>query len=394
MISPRAMVSIAVGVTLFCQMYLRRKKPTPQHTSSRSGDDYMRETMLNENQANFHNVCRMDKRTFCRLVEKLIDLCGLKDTRKITSLERVMIFMQVLIGTPVRKIALDFQHSPSTISIIINEVSQGILKLKHIYLKQPVDGEQHIPDEMRDDPRFSPFFDNCIGAFDGSHAHCVPEASKKDNFVNHKSNISQNVFACVNLFGIFTFVLPGWEGSAHDGRVLQDAIRRGFRSLPGMWFLADAGYGLCSWCLTPFRGVRYHLKEWQLGNRRPQNAKELFNLRHSSKRNIIERTFGILKKRFPILVTMPSYPYKVQVNLILCCFIVHNFIKIEKGEEDEFDIWDEHIDGLNDAQDAQERPMPATHESARVKRAAAKWRQDMADAMWAQYQTYLEEGNE
>jgi len=24
----------------------------------------------------------------------------------------------------------------------------------------------------------------------------------------------------------FTYVLPGWEGSAHDGRVLRDAISR------------------------------------------------------------------------------------------------------------------------------------------------------------------------
>ena len=33
----------------------------------------------------------------------------------------------------------------------------------------------------------------------------------------------------------------------------------------------------------------------------PQSKEELFNLRHSSLRNIIERTFGILKNRFQIL---------------------------------------------------------------------------------------------
>ncbi len=43
------------------------------------------------------------------------------------------------------------------------------------------------------------------------------------------------------------------------------------------------------YCLTPYRGVRYHLKEWGRANERPQNKEELFNLRHSSRRNVIER---------------------------------------------------------------------------------------------------------
>ncbi|KAI3701264.1 hypothetical protein L2E82_45915 [Cichorium intybus] len=47
------------------------------------------------------------------------------------------------------------------------------------------------------------------------------------------------------------------------------------------------------------RGVRYHLKEYS--TRAPENSKELFNLRHASLRNAIERAFGVLKKRFPII---------------------------------------------------------------------------------------------
>ena len=39
--------------------------------------------------------------------------------------------------------------------------------------------------------------------------------------------------------------------------------------------------------ITPYRGVRYHLKEY--GRRGPENEKELFNLRHASLRNEIER---------------------------------------------------------------------------------------------------------
>jgi len=46
--------------------------------------------------------------------------------------------------------------------------------------------------------------------------------------------------------------------------------------------------------ITPYRDVRYYLKEYSQGG--PQNAKELFNLRHSSLRNVIERTFRVMKK--------------------------------------------------------------------------------------------------
>src|SRR5215471_13726721 len=36
-------------------------------------------------------------------------------------------------------------------------------------------------------------------------------------------------------------------------------------------------------------------------NCRPRNEKELYNLRHASLRNVIERIFGVSKKRFKIL---------------------------------------------------------------------------------------------
>ena len=75
----------------------------------------------------------------------------------------------------------------------------------------------------------------------------------------------------------------------------------------GKYYLGDAGFSLKSGLLTPYRGIRYHLKEYS--TRGPQNAKEIFNHRHASLRTIIERAFGVLKKRFPIIAngTKPYY---------------------------------------------------------------------------------------
>jgi len=79
--------------------------------------------------------------------------------------------------------------------------------------------------------------------------------------------------------------------------------------------------------ITPYRGVRYHLKEYS--RKGPQNAKELFNLQHSSLRNVIERTFGVLKKRFLILGsgTEPHYDVDTMTKIVLACCILHNFLR-------------------------------------------------------------------
>lgn len=43
--------------------------------------------------------------------------------------------------------------------------------------------------------------------------------------------------------------------------MLADARRKGFKTPPGLFDLGDAGYGLTTEVMTPYRGVRYHLKE-------------------------------------------------------------------------------------------------------------------------------------
>ena len=57
-------------------------------------------------------------------------------------------------------------------------------------------------------------------------------------------------------------MLTGWEGSATDARVYEDACQKGLNVPAGKYFLADAGFPLCLELLIPFRNVRYHLAEW------------------------------------------------------------------------------------------------------------------------------------
>ncbi|KAG6536181.1 hypothetical protein ZIOFF_001230 [Zingiber officinale] len=70
---------------------------------------------------------------------------------------------------------------------------------------------------------------------------------------------------------------------------------------------------------------------------RTENTKELFNLRHASLRNAIERIFGIFKSRFKIFKTAPPFPYTTQEELVLACARLHNFLR-RKCHSDEFSI--------------------------------------------------------
>ncbi|KAG4941097.1 hypothetical protein JHK87_044968 [Glycine soja] len=118
------------------------------------------------------------------------------------------------------------------------------------------------------------WFKNSIGALDGIHILVTVSAEDRPRYRNRKCDISTNVL-----------------GVCGDSQVLRDALHR----QNCKYFLVDAGYTNGPGFLAPYRGTRYHLNEW-IGNT-PQNYKELFNLHHASARNLIERSFGVLKKR-------------------------------------------------------------------------------------------------
>ncbi|XP_059670782.1 uncharacterized protein LOC132316293 [Cornus florida] len=118
--------------------------------------------------------------------------------------------------------------------------------------------------------------------------------------------------------------------------------RRSFAS-SGKYYVVDSGYPCTKGFLPPYRGQRYHLQDYRGNNRQLRGAKELFNYRHSSLRNVIERCFGVLKARFPILKLMPYYKLVRQRLIITTYCTIHNFIRqnilddcffMEYGEKD------------------------------------------------------------
>ncbi|CAL1354467.1 unnamed protein product [Linum trigynum] len=306
----------------------RRPRNTPldnifdrQHDRRR----YMRRTLELSDSRCIHKL-RMNRTLFRKLCELLVSEGGLNGTDDVGIDEMVMIFL-VTIGHNVKNRILqqDFCRSGQTISKVFHMVLRSILRLHPILIPQPTP----IP-ENSDDAKWK-FFKGCLGALDGTHIKVRVRLEDQPRYRDRKGTVSMNVLGVCNSNLEFVYCLAGWEGSAHDGKVLRDALLRpnGLRVPKGTYYLCDQGYSKCEGFLTPYRGQRYHLKEW--GGLRPKKAEEYFNMKHGSARNSIERAFGINKNRWAVLRDASWFSPEVMVQIVNSCYLLHNFIKREAG---------------------------------------------------------------
>ncbi|XP_010266890.1 PREDICTED: uncharacterized protein LOC104604295 isoform X2 [Nelumbo nucifera] len=102
-----------------------------------------------------------------------------------------------------------------------------------------------------------------------------------------------------------------------------------------------SGFASAPCYLTPYSGQPYYLSESHGQCGRFRTKEDLFNYTHSSLRNIIERRFGVLKGKFPILKNMPCYDLLLQRFIVMACFITYNFIRREACKDVHLNIWAE-----------------------------------------------------
>jgi hypothetical protein len=156
---------------------------------------------------NFHNLCAM-----------LREKCGLKDTTFVTVEENVAMFLQVVgHGTKMRMIG--YERSLETTSRHFESVLAAILSLTGEFIKLP-EPSVTPPDDYK-----WKWFPDALGALDGCHIDVFVRAADKGRYRNRKKDISTNMLGVVDWNMKFLYVLPGWEGSASDSRVLKDSMR-------------------------------------------------------------------------------------------------------------------------------------------------------------------------
>lgn len=287
----------------------------PYHTSLLTGEMWVQE-LLAGHPCRIKTELGMQCDVFIHFVKSLV-FSGLKPGRSVSYEEQAAIFLYACItGLSTRHLGERFQRSNDTISHYFRAVLY-ILSSSPFYGKYvclPL-ATSSIPTEIQSNPKFFPFFEGAIGAVDGTHIACCPSAPEHDLSRNRKGWFSQNCLACCSFDMQFQYVLSGWDGSAADAAIFNNARQSDLRVPPGRYYLADAGFGACASLLIPYRGVRYHLAEWGRAGTRPANREELFNLRHSSARNAVERIFGILKQRCVLVFECFSIIQTVQTTI-------------------------------------------------------------------------------
>ncbi|GKV15184.1 hypothetical protein SLEP1_g25986 [Rubroshorea leprosula] len=268
--------------------YLNYVNKEPCMNSLQTGYIWLLE-IIRENDTRCINMFRMDKNTLISLCNDLQSNYGLEASRRISVIEKVCMFLYTLaLGASNRQVQERFQHSGETVSRSFHEVLKAMLYLSIDLIKPQDPTFSTIPLEILDDKRYMPHFKDCIGAIDGTHILACVKKEDQIRFINGRKGIpTQNVMAACSFDLQFTFVLAGWEGTAHDARIFQYAIRKKELNFPkpppGKYYLVDARYPQIQGYLGPYKGTRYHLSDFERGGE-PRGYKEIFNRWHSSLR--------------------------------------------------------------------------------------------------------------
>ncbi|KAL0411287.1 UNVERIFIED_CONTAM: hypothetical protein Slati_3718400 [Sesamum latifolium] len=345
-------ITIDIVVGLFILLYIihmvmsrdntrRRVRPRRYTLNSRIPDQIRnlhRLVSLSDSSC-LHNL-RMDRNAFGQLCYILEYSGGMSSTKHVTVAEQVAIFLSVVAHHKKNCVVKhNFLRSGRTVSKHFHVVLNTLYKMSHVFLAKATP----VTDDCSD-PRWR-WFKGCLGALDGTFVDVRVREHEKGRYRTRKGQVAVNVLGVCNPNMQFIYVLSGWEGSAADSRVLRDAIHRphGLRVPSENYYLCDNGYTNADGFLTPYCGVRYYLKEWDRSQGGPQSARELFKLKHSSARNVIERAFELLKVRWGILRSQSFYPIDTQNKIILVCCLLHNFLRNEMPDDPlELEIPDQH----------------------------------------------------
>ena len=196
------------------------------HTSEETGEVKVRR-LLEGHVKNCQVTFRMEPYIFKELATYLRSKRIIVDTR-IKVEEKLGFFLYMLShNASYEDLQVFFGHSNDTFHHHINHFFKKVIpKLSRRFLQPPNPNQVHP--KIQDNPRFYPFFKNCLGAIDGTHIPISIASEKHPPFRNRKGTLSINVMVACDFDLNFTFISSGWEGSATDSRVLRSAMSKGF----------------------------------------------------------------------------------------------------------------------------------------------------------------------
>ena len=162
----------------------------------------------------------------------------------------------------------------------------------------------------------------CLGAIDGLLVHINLPSNVKNarKFRCYKAYYALNCQAVAGPNAEFLYINIAHAGATGDGEAArrsnfwQRCEKNEFNYKEGYFYIGDAAYSLLPWMITPYQGT--------YGVNSPE---DVFNLQLSRSRQSVERAFGIMIKRWRILVRPLEFGTVEQsVKVIKACALLHN----------------------------------------------------------------------
>ncbi|PPE00443.1 hypothetical protein GOBAR_DD02539 [Gossypium barbadense] len=182
--------------------------------------DYVKRLVYASDETCIEQV-RMNRTAFFKLCEMLESIGGLKSSRNMLVDEQVAMFLHIISHhLKNRVIKHHFRRSGEIVSRAFHSVLNAFIRLQDVLFKKskPITADSS-------DTRWK-WFKNCLDALDGTHIKIKVPTVDKPRYRTRKGDIATNMLGVCTPDMQFVYVLPGWEGSVADGRVLRDAISR------------------------------------------------------------------------------------------------------------------------------------------------------------------------
>lgn len=144
-----------------------------------------------------------------------------------------------------------------------------------------------------------------------------------EDYRNRKGFFSLNVQAMCTSDLKFEDIVTRWPGSTHDSLIFSNSAAKfqfDINRFQNGLVLGDSGYFLNNYLLTPLSDPR-------------TEAERLYNESHIRTRNVIERCFGVWKRRFPVLSIGLRCRIPLAQDIIVATAILHNLARSRNESE-------------------------------------------------------------
>ncbi|CAH2000279.1 unnamed protein product [Acanthoscelides obtectus] len=213
----------------------------------------------------------------------------------------------------------------STVSRTVTNVITRIVQKSNIWIRFPTSCEDLHNAKNKWQEKFN--FPSAIGAIDSTDIPIMKPFIHADEYVNRKNFASINIQATCNSNEEFISVDVSWPGFVLDSRIWKNSDLYNVMKLnrASAVLLGVSRYGIAPLLMTPFR----------IAETAEQRS---YNRLFTRERVIIERCFGQLKQRFPILHNKIRFDTEKVSSLVMSCFILHNVAKHLNDEDFAVDI--------------------------------------------------------